>query len=183
MTGSGRAGSRDDRPISTKLAADQPCALSTTKSTPQGALAAPARRPPCPGSLSCRRHGGSPAHPASLICFYTFVQGAGLWNRTPNPVAQLPSSRHLYSYARPKAQGFPALAFTLATPATPGMSTPPSLHLPRRCAARGYLGAATSHLARRVCVRCAAWRWRIERREPHSWSAAPRQPRSVSGLV
>ena len=130
----------------------------TTKSTPQGALAAPARRPPCPGSLSCGRHGGSPAHPASLICFPTFVQGAGLWDRTPNPVAQLPSSRHLgYPYARPKAQGFPALAFTLATPATPGMSTPPSLHLPRRCAARGYLGAATSHLARRVCVRCAAW--------------------------
>ena len=75
----------------------------TTKSTPQGALAAPARRPPCPGSLSCRRHGGSPAHPASLICFPTLVQGAGLWDRTPNPVAQLPSSRHLgFPYARPK---------------------------------------------------------------------------------
>ena len=75
----------------------------TTKSTPQGALAAPAHRPPCPGSLSCRRHGGSPAHPASLICFPTFVQGAGLWDRTLNPVAQLPSSRHLgYPYARPK---------------------------------------------------------------------------------
>jgi hypothetical protein len=43
----------------------------TTKSTPQGVLAAPARRPPCPGSLSCRRHGVSPAHPASLICFPT----------------------------------------------------------------------------------------------------------------
>ena len=28
MTGSGRAGSRDDRPTSTKLAADQPRALS-----------------------------------------------------------------------------------------------------------------------------------------------------------
>ena len=72
---------------------------------------------------------------------------------------------------------FPALTFTLATPATPGTSTPTSLHLPRRCAAPGYLGAATSHLARRVCVRCAAWS--VARPRAEGRTAAPRQPVSV----
>eukprot|EP00964_Phaeocystis_antarctica_P017964 scaffold9969_cov67-Phaeocystis_antarctica.AAC.2 len=59
-----------------ELHVERPRALWASTSTHQGVLAAPARRPPCPGSPSCRRHCGSPAHPPSLICLLTRAQQA-----------------------------------------------------------------------------------------------------------